>query len=65
MNRKPDPAMEEVLRIKEECWHDVEHLPLREAIRESLRRANETAETLGFSGSMISPAAPSGRRKQP
>lgn len=52
-----DPAMEEVWAIKEQCWREVEHLPMDEAIRESLRKANETAERLGFVGSTVSPPA--------
>jgi len=52
-----DPAMEEVLAIKEQCWREVEHLPMDEAIRESLRKANETADKLGFAGSMVLPPA--------
>lgn len=52
-----DPAMEEVLAIKEQCWREVELLPIDEAIRESLRKANETADELGFAGAMVLPPA--------
>ena len=41
-------AMLAVREWKEKAWQEVAHLPLREAIRESLRRSQETAENLGF-----------------
>lgn len=47
MNHESD-AMMEVLKIKEEAWKEVEHLPLEQAIQERLRKSTETAQGLGF-----------------
>ena len=55
MNEPRDPAMEEIWAIKEQCWREVEHLPLHEAIRERLRRARDTAIRLGFADQMVPP----------
>ncbi|KJH69345.1 hypothetical protein [Aliterella atlantica] len=41
-------AMLDVREWKEQAWREVAHLPLREAIRESLRRSQATSEKLGF-----------------
>lgn len=50
--------MEEILAIREQCWREVAHLPLDEAIRASLRRANETVERLGFSHLVVKRPSP-------
>lgn len=34
--------------LKDEAWAEVAHLPLREALRERLRRAEKSAEALGL-----------------
>ncbi len=41
-------AMLEILKIKEELWQEVAHLPLEEAIRERFRKSEQTAKELGF-----------------
>ena len=63
VNEPKDPAMEEIWAIKEQCWREVEHLPLDEAIRESLRRANATAVRLGFAH-LIVPSPRHARMKE-
>lgn len=58
MKPNRDTAMEEVWAIKEKLWQEVAHLPFDEAIRERLRRANETAIRLGFGDRMVPPPGP-------
>lgn len=57
MNSPNDPAMDEVIAIKEACWREVEDLPVRDAIRERLRRSRESAIRLGFGDLFVPPCA--------
>ena len=52
-------AMTEVWKCKEQAWHEVEHLPLDEAIRQRLRIAQEAARNLGFPSE--TPTTPAGQ----
>ena len=41
-------SLEDVFEWKEECWREVAHLPLREAIRKRLRDSARVAAGMGF-----------------
>lgn len=62
MNDFKDTAMEEIWSIKDECWREVAHLPLKEAVRERLRSANSTAKSFEIQN-RVAPPIPTGARK--